>query len=446
MPHEMPHNEKFATGIWKGETARFRSDRLIVSVPNGRDPRPVFDTIKEALSQSVQELKLIHPEDSQWAILEFQPLADAGVLIPQLAANLAEGHALRYAEPDFLCKGHTWPNDQYFGTEQWWARKISINRLWNYTTGDSNVHIAIVDSGISMSAPFHRADHEDFKPERFVVSHKLSGAVVDHNYISGSDYPKDDSGHGTHIAGLIGATAGNTKGVAGANWLSRVYVTKVLNTYDKFPDEGSIGNVLLAVRDCRTYVKLKGSPLLPNPRRLVVNLSLGTTIEAESLRQMCEETATGNILICVAAGSRGASMTQIDFPAAYAASFSHVVAVAATDQTEEITDPILDDYGAITICAPGKEIYSTVPTYDTFHFSAGSPYYGSLSGSSMACAIVSGVASLLWGLNRDLKPGQIRDAIVNKAAKVAVGGGYKHYPRLDFSWVPDRRHQGSLPF
>jgi serine protease len=441
----MASNERFATGDWKGQTARFRPDRLIVSVQQGQDPRPILDAIKESLGKTVQELKLIHPRDSRWAILEFQPPADPGTQIPQLAANLSEGPALRYAEPDFVCTGHTWPDDPHYAPDQWWASKIALKHLWNVTTGDRDVQIAVVDSGISMSAPFRQADHEDLNPERFVVSHKRGAANIDHNYIEPTLYPRDDSGHGTHIAGIIGATSNNAKGVAGANWLSRVYVARVLNTWDKFP-EGSIGNVKLAVLESRTYARLQPPPF-GNGRKLVINLSLGSPTEAVSLREMCEETATGNILICVAAGSRGASMTDIDFPAAYAATFPHVMAVAATDKTEYLVEPILDDYGAITICAPGKDIYSTAPTYPTFHFPGGGPHYGPLTGSSQACAIVSGVASLLWGLGRGMTPEQLRAAIVSKAAKVAVDAKGRHYPRLDLSWLPNKPNKGfKLPF
>jgi thermitase len=436
----MLDNNRFVEGTWKGKTAQFRPDRLILSVRHG-DPSVTLRAITHSLGSQVENPRLIQPPQGQWGIVEFQPVHDAERQIPVLAARLSENPALRYAEPDFICFGHGWPNDPDLPTDQWWVGKISLERLWRHARGGKNVYVAIVDSGISINAA-NEADHEDFNVHRFITAHIRSGVAIDHNYVD-PPHPRDDSGHGTNIAGIIAASTNNRLGVAGANWVSRAYVARVLNTWDKVP-EGSLGNVKLAVSESVAYADPGPPPPAGSGKRLVVNLSLGAPvdIEIDSLREMCEETATGQILICVAAGSRGASMTDIDYPAAYAADFSHVIAVGATDETDSIYEPILDDYSKVTIFAPGTNIYSTTPTYPTFHFDGVSPCYGSLSGSSQACAIVSGVASVLWGAARTLKADQLKSGILTHALQVARGTHEDLYPRLDLSWLPGRLAPG----
>jgi serine protease len=433
------HLETFASGIWKGKPARFRCDRMIVSVRKGAPVGATLDAIENAAGATLENLSSIRPPRSQWAVFQFSPLTDAGSIIPQLAEQLAAHPDVRYAEPDFMCTGHVTPDDTLYA-EQWWPEKIAIERLWKFALGNARVMLAILDSGISMSLSHgHSADHEDFNPDRFIVSHTHGGLPATHNYVpeDGGIWPVDKSGHGTHIAGIIGATGYNSLGVAGANWRSPVYIARVLDSYDAIP-AGSITCVILAVHEIRRFARIDVPfGLFPmRARRVVINVSLGSGTEAEAFHEMCEVASGGQILICAAAESRDGSGSLIDFPAAFSKEFDHVISVGATDSTERIVAPSLDDYSAINIFAPGLSIMSTVPTYPCTFFSGAPPCYANMSGTSQACAVVSGVASLLWQLDRRLDAARLKEAIVGTAAMVATDG-VKGYPRLDLSWLPE---------
>jgi len=252
------------------------------------------------------------------------------------------------------------------------------------------------------------------------------------NYALGAGKPpRDLSGHGTHVGGIAAAAGNNIQGVAGANWNSPVYVARVL---DK-TDVTTAGRVKLAVHDLLDYARgtigqftIPGAPypfFRIGSKRVVVNLSLGIKAEADALRQMCQETADGNTVVCAAAGSRGESPVDIDYPAAFAAEFSHVIAVGATDKDDHIVSPMLENYAAITIFAPGMYILSTVPT-DT-STPTGTPY-DVASGTSQACPMVAGAVSLMWSLNRLHSPAGIREQLVSNAHLIKHNG--KTYPRL----------------
>ena len=122
-------------------------------------------------------------------------------------------------------------------------------------------------------------------------------------------------------------------------------------------------------------------------------------------------------------------MTEIDYPAAYAKTFHHVIAVGSVNDTDVIDLPILSNYSAITLFAPGVDILSTIPTYPTALFPApGASPYDTDSGTSQACPIVAGAVSLIWSWNRRLRPRDIRAGLIEIAVKIPGAGGT--YPRL----------------
>lgn len=438
-PNGTPHSEWFVTGEWNGSTAQFRRDRLIVSVAAGAPVGATLSSVERSLASDVEGLRIENPRTRPWAILMFSPLPDAATRIPSLAATLAARPDLRYAEPDFICTEHDTPNDSRYG-EQWWAEKIGIEDMWDVTHGSSRVLLAIVDSGISMRD--NVTDHPDLSGSRYVVAHQWGGWHVPHDYtwevapvwppFLPPPPPRDGRGHGTHVAGIAAAQSNNLEGVAGANWNSPVYIARVLDSNG----HGSVSMVKLAVHDILQYWRDGWWAFLDIfgwlQKRIVINLSLGFHYPfdilnpCDSLLEVCEETAGGKVMLCAAAASRGSSNTQIGFPAAYAAAFDHVIAVGSTNNNdpEMINLPILDDYSAITIFAPGAGILSTTPDYPCTLSNTGR--YTIRTGTSQACPLVAGAISLIWSADRLLTPAEIRQRLLSSAVKLKGG-----YPRLN---------------
>lgn len=262
---------------------------------------------------------------------------------------------IEYAEPNSILKASRTPNDAYYSS-QWGLPKISAEVAWDITTGTSDVVVAVVDTGIY----FNHAD--------------LSGKIIlGQNYVNEGSDPLDDNGHGTHVAGIVGAITNNNTGIAGTNWNCRLMAVKVLDS----AGGGSIPNVTRGIK----YAADNGAD--------VINMSFGQYENDSTLRNtIISAYAAGSVLVA-AAGNDGVQTKM--YPAAHT---DYVIGVAATDQNDLKSDwgtsssggKLASNYGTwVSVCAPGTTIYSTVL----------SNLYGNKSGTSMASPFVAGLAGLI---------------------------------------------------
>jgi len=300
---------------------------------------------------SVRANKIVDiPDLSQIYILDFPSEVDIFKVIDLL--NMDSN--VIYAVPNHIIRAQsTTPNDSYFSI-QWGLTKINMEAAWDATTGDSNLIIADIDTGVDYN-------HED-----------LSGKILlGPDYSNDDSDPMDDNGHGTHIAGIIGAITNNSKGVAGIDWNAKILAIKVLNA----SGNGSIPDVV------------QGIKYAADNNASVINLSLGDYVNSPDLEDGIDYAVAKGCVIIGAAGNENKS-SQL-YPAAY----SNVLAVAATDQNDKRSvwnASEASNYGSwVDISAPGTRIYSTWLN-DTYEYS---------SGTSMACPIVSGVAALLLSVH-----------------------------------------------
>jgi subtilisin family serine protease len=407
------HNPHVAEGHWRGKPARFRRDRLIVSVRPGA---PVDDVLNDVRSAATSHLGanvgLVKRPGRRWAVLTFPPHPQAETVVPALAEALAYRPNVLYAEPDFEGTLHVTPNDERFSAQNNWTDVVEMEKAWDVTQGSDQVLIAVFDSGISISPGATDPDHAEMTGARFIVRHTFKDASVKHDYAADDDVPADEYGHGTHVTGIIAATPNNTVGVAGINSVSRVYIARVVDEY------GSIFSsfVRLAMVDLADYVTENGIS------RVIVNMSFGFWQETDNIIEMRDDSNTGVFLLCVGSGS-DLSGKLPDFPAQYASKYDHIMAVGSVDAAN-IQLPHLDNYSTITLFAPGLDIISVAPGYKCALWDPASAYfdpYPALSGTSPAAAIVSGVASLLWSANLALTPAQIKDRLVNSATSLVDG-------------------------
>lgn len=256
----------------------------------------------------------------------------------------------------------TAPNDTYFD-KQWHHTTMNTVEAWNATKGEG-VTVAVLDTGIDY-------DHPDLKAN-----------ILDSVDVTGTAAKgKDGNGHGTHCAGIIAATANNGVGVSGMAPEAKIYSVKVL----KDSGSGSTADITQGV-------------IAATAQNVdVISMSLGGYCW-DSLYQQAIDNATKKGIVVVAAAGNDAT-SQKSYPAAY----NNVIAVAATDQYDQLT--YFSNYGTwVDIAAPGLNILSTLPTgYQISGVTYEATGYGYMSGTSMACPVVAGEVALMLGNSDTLK-------------------------------------------
>jgi thermitase len=261
-----------------------------------------------------------------------------------------------YVEPNMKMQTQLVPNDPSWNL-QWGPQKVQADWAWNTTTGNSSVLVAVVDTGIDYSHPELTAN---FVPLGF-------------DWANNDTDPSDDCGHGTHCAGIIAAAINNGIGIAGLAQV-RIMAEKVLD-YSGWGYDDWVANGIIHAVD-------QGAK--------VISMSLGGSGDSELIHDAVRYAYSAGVLVIAAAGNDNTNMKM--YPAAY----DEVIAVAATDQND--FKAYFSNWGDwIELAAPGVEIYSTMPTYHvTMNDEGYASNYDYMSGTSMACPHVAGVAALLW--------------------------------------------------
>ena len=252
--------------------------------------------------------------------------------VPDAVASLRGNPAVAYAEPNYLYHADAVPNDPRYG-QLWGLARIKAPAAWNVTTGSPSVTVGVVDSGIA-------TDHLDL----------AANVVPGHDFVDGDNDPRDFNGHGTHVAGTIGARGNNARGLVGVNWQARLMPVRVLDG----EGSGSTANVTAGL----AYACTHGAT--------VVNASLGGTAYSTAMRDAIA--ACSKTLFVFAAGNNAVSNdTSPHFPCNYGAppdNLPNVLCVAATDTADTLAS--FSNYGrSVDLAAPGVAIPSTWPAYDT---------------------------------------------------------------------------------
>lgn len=286
-----------------------------------------------------------------------------------------------FAEPNYIQQFSVSANDSYY-YRQWGLKGsygIDVEDAWEVTTGSHDIRVGVIDTGIE-------TDHPDL----------VGNLVTGKSFVSGVTSTTDTFGHGTHVAGIIGAVSDNSMGISGV--CKEVSLVPLRISTD---DTWSTSNAVNAIN----YAKnLWGTTEQIN----VINLSGQNFPNSSSLKN-----AIGNYpgLFVTAAGN---SNKNIDSSTNYPASFdvNNMIVVGSHTSSGDRSD--FSNYGSksVDIFAPGSSIYSTVPnkTYK---------YY---DGTSMAAPFVTGVAALMLSVNPDLSAKELKASIMGNAKIPNVNG------------------------
>jgi hypothetical protein len=290
-------------------------------------------------------------------------------------------------------------SDPFFTTDdsevdkQWYLPRIQLPQAWDFAKGSSNVVVAIVDTGI-------HASHVDLDDGRVIAGYN---AITAQSIPAGAD--SDDNGHGTAVAGVIGAIPNNDKGIAGIDWNISLMPIKAL-------DASGSGNVSAVAA---------GIVWAADHNANIINLSLGGNGFAldKTLSDAISYAYKKNVLIVAAAGNdlanQGTNLDQTPvYPVCADNGENMILGVAATDFNDKKAAFSNFGHNCVDISAPGERIITTA--FLPSEASNNVLIYG--SGTSLAAPIVSGVAALVKSTNFNLSNAQIQKILVDSADKI----------------------------
>lgn len=449
--------------------------------------------------------------------------APDGVTTEEFIESLRAEPEVVSAMPNYIMQTQAvTPNDESW-REQWGPEAINAPEVWERGTGSEEVVVAVIDSGVIY-------DHPDLANNMYTFDEATANAIISENpdmltgevplvgshgawfhseisllglgtphtgvpigpqptmqgdedeqwYIDSGTMQEmsrigDVEGHGTHVAGIIGAVGNNARGVAGINWKVRIMAVNVFSS-SIFGGRAETSDIIRGI-DFVVAAKRAGVNIR------AANISLGgwfspSEMEGSAYDYKIKELSDAGILVCMAAGNDG---QNIDAPTDgmargqrfYPASFRHenTLSVGAlmrnADGTLAPDTPGnggigYSDYSSsgewVDIFAPGTAIYSTCRTTyllnrQTFDESG----YISASGTSMAAPHVTGAAALLASLMPEKSASEIKQMILDGADGSTAREGFSRYGALDVyeAWngfaeqvdtvEPDEEHESVTP-
>ncbi|MEW6158276.1 MAG: S8 family serine peptidase, partial [Verrucomicrobiota bacterium] len=325
-----------------------------------------------------------------------------GMSVEQALAEFQARGDVAEVEPNYRIELHAATNDPRLSS-LWGLSKIGAIEAWDYVKNPAAVVVAVLDTGVN-----HR--HPDLAPNMWRNPLEIpannrdddnNGYVDDLHGIdvmSGDSDPFDeDDGHGSHVAGTIGAVSNNGIGVAGVNPFVQILAVRIFSA-DSFSGTAAVASAY----DYLIALKKRGVNIR------VVNNSWGGAFPSKAiLDAVCAASDHGILSVCSAGNDRHDTDHAPAFPANY--DCDGVLSVAASTEQDEAA--IFSNFGLRTVhlAAPGDGILSTYK---------GKPDYATLSGTSMASPHVAGAAALLLARKPDLSIGDLRALLLGSVDRL----------------------------
>ncbi|HWR57967.1 MAG TPA: S8 family serine peptidase [Thermodesulfovibrionales bacterium] len=364
--------------------------------------------------------------------LEHVKLPD-GVSVRDAVAKYMSDPNVEYAEPNYIRCAAVESGDPFFLNRQQWAlyntgqfaggtpgADIRAPLAWDITAGNigaNSVKIAILDSGIDYNHP-DLVNNIWTNPNESCsdgIDHDSNGLVNDcrgWNFVDNNNNPLDDLGHGTHLAGIIGASPNNGVGMTGVMWHVQMIPLKIFNV-NSVVTESCISAFASDEIAAIQYAIAHGAK--------VINASFRSEGFCQSEFNAISAANAAGVLFVAAAGNGGVDSmginTDVDpqYPASY--NLPNIISVAATDQNDRLASFSNFGLNSVHVAAPGVYIVSTVPyggiaaSFSSLCTGSGFAGYDFCSGTSMAAPHVSALAGLLFGYYPNLNLQQVRQTI-----------------------------------
>lgn len=271
--------------------------------------------------------------------------------------------------------------------KQWYLKHIEADKAWNITQGEGDIVVAVVDSGVDYN-------HRDLS-ENMWKSPKTG--TCGYNITEDNDDPMDTIGHGTHVAGIIGAVINNNIDIAGIAKV-KIMAVKAYGGKNDDPEEYE-GNLILALRWAADH----GAKIINNSWGPIDRSGNHSTLKA-TLHSIAKKN-----IICVF--SSGNDYMNIDSVFPGTSEEDIIIVSDSNKQDKKADDSNIGD--TVTIVAPGESIYSLA-------LNNGVPY--PMNGTSYAAPIVSGAIALLLSKSPNIKLKEIKKQLRLSADKIGKIG------------------------
>jgi subtilisin family serine protease len=327
--------------------------------------------------------------------------------------------SVRYCEPNYVYQLLNIPNDPFYQL-QWGLNDPDFNydidapEAWEINTGSDETIVAVLDTGINYR-------HKDLADNMWVNPREIpnNGIDDDNNFyvddVHGADTywidgnPIDLDGHGSHVAGIIGARGNNGIGITGVNWnIKMIAVCAYDGILTSGFDSRSIVNGLNYIYGLK---KFQGTNIV------AVNASLGGYGFSQAQYDAIEKLRSVNVALVAAAGNYDGNNDYLPmYPAGY--NLDNIVSVAATESSGAVSS--FSNYGvnSVDLAAPGDAMTSTWASFISSKYSdkcagSGDEIYCVISGTSMAAPMVTGALGLLYSQRGHLSYSKLIDILYN---------------------------------
>jgi thermitase len=317
---------------------------------------------------------------SSETLVEERPIAVAVDNADKAIKELSASDDVEYAEPNYVIEAEMVPGDWPYKNA--WSQ-LGLEDAWDLITKQGSgrqVIVAVIDSGVQM-------DHPD-----------LQGRIIaGYDFANHDGTPEDDSGHGTKVSGIIGATGNNGTGIAGVAWDVDIAIMPV--KFMKVNDGKTTGNLSDAI-DAIYYAVDNGAE--------IINASWGFYDRSKALDNAIAYARSNGVLFVASAGNNGQDNDNKGHYPSNCTS-DNVIAVAAMDSDGSIAS--FSNFGlkTVQIMAPGVGISTTT---------INGGYVSYASGTSFATPFVAGVAAMVLSQSPDMGYKSLREAILNSATKI----------------------------
>lgn len=278
-----------------------------------------------------------------------------GRSVESTLADLAQDPDIEFAQPNFIYHITAVPNDTNYG-DQWGlentaqtiasavystnnpgtaGKDVGAQEAWDLQTSCSSIPVAVIDTGVNYT-------HND------LAANMWDGGATypahGYDFVDSDNFPWDYNGHGTHVAGTIGAVGNNGAGMTGVCWTANIMALRALDTFGS----GTTSDIVLAVN----FAVAQGAK--------IINMSIGGSGYDSAFNTAVLNASNAGVVVVVAAGNETANNDSVSTPS-YPCNFTaaNLICVAAVDQAFSLAS--FSNWGArsVDVAAPGTNIKNT---------------------------------------------------------------------------------------